>query len=738
MTVNDVSPPTVSVIIANHNGGRFIQDALASCLRQTLKTIEIIVIDDASTDDSVGRVGACALLDDRIRLIQLNGQHGPGGARNHGLATARGIWLAVLDSDDIMHPQRLSQLVEAAERRGAEIVADNQLLFDDARVQPSRILIDVSDLPEDGLISTVDYINSNRLFTRSMPLGYLKPLMLRSFLASNGIEYDPSLPIAEDYDLVLRLLLAGARFHVQPQVTYFYRRHSHSISHRLSKSTLLPMIRADDDLRTTRAAILDPSIRQALDRRLATIGRAIDFDTLVQELKARRWGRALRLCVRRPGVAALLVNPLRDRLTAAVRPGKRRPRPSGGDRRISLISRQRIIGTTNGSSAYLLSLCRTLVGAGYELELISPSPAMFGRWPFLRLDRSMDIFMSIHIRGAFRVGRFVFAKDVRIAGRAARGIAQRLLVRFHVGLGGVERKAPHAIAVPLTDADRLFISDRIGRSAFILADYVFLNEAVPFALQPRAANAVVMHDLFSRQDASGTVVLLDHAMEMSLLDLADTVIAIQAEEEEVVRRHLPAKHTILAPMAVSPVTEAEPGDDGRILFVGSNTVPNLDGIRWFLAHVWDGVLKLCPQAVLEIAGTCCGSLADLPANVTLLGRVDDLDDAYRRAGIVISPLRLGSGLKIKLIEAIGHGKAVVATTTTLQGVHDAVSPAVMHADSVADFTDALVGSLYDRAKRLRLGRQALAVAAARFSATACYRDLLDVVGTRILQTVDEP
>ena len=274
----------VSIVVANHNGGAFIEDALASATRQTVRDIEVIVVDDCSTDDSVSRVRALAARDGRIRLVQTTRRSGPGGARNLGLAIARGTWIAILDSDDLMHPQRLARLLGRA-ASGAEIVADNQMVFDQARRVPARPLLD--RLPPGGMVSVEGYIDSNRFFSGAVPLGYLKPLFLRSFMEEAGCRYDPSLAIAEDYDLVLRLLLAGARFRIEPQMTYFYRRHGQSISHRLSTATLLPMLAADRALRVGLAASPHHSreVVAALDRRRDTILQALDFERLVEALK---------------------------------------------------------------------------------------------------------------------------------------------------------------------------------------------------------------------------------------------------------------------------------------------------------------------------------------------------------------------------------------------------------------------------------------------------------------------
>ena len=241
-----------------------------------------------------------------------------------------------------------------------------------------------------------------------------------------------------------------------------------------------------------------------------------------------------------------------------------------------------------------------------------------------------------------------------------------------------------------------------------------------------------MHDLFFSQDPDRTVVLLDRDDEMALLDQADAVIAIQADEGGTVSRLLPHKQVILAPMAVAAVAGPQPGEDDTVLFVGSNTLPNIDGIAWFLREVWPALLDRRPRMQLRIAGTCCGSLPALPRNVVLLGRVDDLDQVYRDAGVVTSPLRLGSGLKIKLVEAMGRGKAVIATETTLQGVGEQVEGAVLRADTGAEFLAAFE-RLLDGAARSQLGARALDAAHRHFSPAACHGGLLDFVGRAGLQ-----
>ena len=171
-------PPVVSVIMANHNGAAYLADAIASVRRQSLSELELIVSDDASTDDSARIVGEAIAGDPRIRLVRSTQNSGPAAARNKALALARGDWIAVMDSDDLMHPDRLERLVEAAERDGADIAADDLVEFETDRVRR------LACSPANGRASPFwvdirDYIRLNMFYGPGPALGYLKPLFRR-------------------------------------------------------------------------------------------------------------------------------------------------------------------------------------------------------------------------------------------------------------------------------------------------------------------------------------------------------------------------------------------------------------------------------------------------------------------------------------------------------------------------------------------------------------------------------
>src|SRR5262245_29211267 len=208
--------PTVSIVMANYNGAAHLADAIRSAQSQSLRDLEIIVSDDASSDDSIAIATGLMAEDRRIRLVRGCHNAGPAAARNRALALAQGEWIAVMDSDDLMHPDRLTTLVEMARRDNADMVADNLVEFDTSGSKPPRLLLSGRWAQEPFWVEICRYIQFNHLYGRGPALGYLKPLFRKTILTGPTAYYDESLRIAEDYNLVLRLLYAGRRMRIYP------------------------------------------------------------------------------------------------------------------------------------------------------------------------------------------------------------------------------------------------------------------------------------------------------------------------------------------------------------------------------------------------------------------------------------------------------------------------------------------------------------------------------------------
>ena len=711
----------LSVVVANYNGAAHLDACLASLTRQTLDDLEIIVVDDASTDDSVAVISAWVRRDSRIKLLSNQGKKGPAGARNTGLAVAIGEWIGVVDSDDMVFARRFEQLIARAQADGADIAADDLLVFNDDDHRAWRFLKGARR-SQPTWVTAEDYLDENHMYSGTPNLGILKPVIRRGLLEAT--RYDEDLRIAEDFDLILRLLCAGARFRVYPDIHYLYRKHSASISHVLKGGDIERMKQSHTAL-AARITDLPAALRRAFERRYASLQTAAAFDDLITALKARSLAGAVRVALKNPAAAALLRLPVQariDRLFAA-RPAAPPARPS-----CCLISRQRIVGPTNGSSTYVLAIARAIRESGMDVHLLQPSPSLFGRQPVLALQPEMQVFSSILMRGAVALGRYRIVLNPAVFLAAARTILGRLAERFGWKPAFLQvQPAPYAIGGAWTNEDLLHVARHAPRLAdLVVFDYAFQTVASPYVLRDRPLRLTIMHDLFSSRDsqfaalgASDSVHTLGPAQEMRLLSGGDVTLAIQKEEAAHVAERLPHHRVLTAMMPVEPVAKAQPGEVDTLLFVGSNAAPNVDGLRWFIDEALPKVLARRPQVRVLVAGSVARDVHDVPPAVQMLGIVPDLAPLYARAAVVLSPLRAGSGLKIKLVEALAQGKAIVATSTTLQGISEETGDAVRVADTSDAFANAIVDLLEDADRRQALAEAALAAAATHFSFEAC-------------------
>ncbi len=158
-----MSDPRVSVVITTYNLGWCIEDTLRSVFDQTYANLEVIVVDDASTDDTAARVARYA---DRIKYIrhetnqgvQKNAEAGP--ARNTGIRASTGDYVAILDGDDLWEPDKIAAQVAAARRfPSAGLIVTDGVSFahEDGRVLRPTLLLDVNDrffgtLPDDAVV----------------------------------------------------------------------------------------------------------------------------------------------------------------------------------------------------------------------------------------------------------------------------------------------------------------------------------------------------------------------------------------------------------------------------------------------------------------------------------------------------------------------------------------------------------------------------------------------------------
>ncbi len=181
--------PRVSVVMTVHNGERFVREAAASVLAQTLADLELIVVDDASTDGTLRALGA--LHDDRLRLLPLPRNVGPFEAANAGLALARAPYLARLDADDLALPHRFEEQVRFLDRHDRV----GLLCAGCLRIDAEGGRLGLQEVPESDLairmrcLLAPPFVHSTSIWRRAL-----------------GFAYDGRLRVAGDYELWCRAL----------------------------------------------------------------------------------------------------------------------------------------------------------------------------------------------------------------------------------------------------------------------------------------------------------------------------------------------------------------------------------------------------------------------------------------------------------------------------------------------------------------------------------------------------
>lgn len=300
--------PLVSLLMVVRNGAAHIDAALTSARRQTLTAIEIIVVDDRSTDATPEIIRSHTARDPRVIAIRGHGR-GLAAVRNLSITAAAAPFAAVFDSDDILHPRHAENLLDLATRTGADLVASNMISF--SADTPPSLFASGEPWQSEGLIGHAQFVQTG-LFDRHMiQLGYLKPLFRIAALRHHSLVYDQRLRIGEDWDLVERALAAGLTYAYRPEPTYYYRRHAASTSFRWQSEDLVGLIAAERDRLEDKAG---DALELARRARLASLEDTLAHCEAVGHIKARHIGRALAQLLRRPRAVGLLVQSLREGL----------------------------------------------------------------------------------------------------------------------------------------------------------------------------------------------------------------------------------------------------------------------------------------------------------------------------------------------------------------------------------------------------------------------------------------
>lgn len=210
--------PIFSVVIPNFNYVRFLKQAIESVQAQTFSSLQLIVVDNFSTDGSSELVSS--IEDERIQLVQFANGGSIAAARNRGAEIAIGDYLAFLDSDDFWSPNKLEECFRVLET-GADFVY-HHLAIEGPKSTFGNEFVKARKLKGDALRDLL--VNGNAVATSSV---VLRASLFRSL---GGMNPSPELLGVEDYDAWLRVAGSGANMVAIPKILGGYRVHPGSTS----------------------------------------------------------------------------------------------------------------------------------------------------------------------------------------------------------------------------------------------------------------------------------------------------------------------------------------------------------------------------------------------------------------------------------------------------------------------------------------------------------------------------
>lgn len=188
------------------------------------------------------------------------------------------------------------------------------------------------------------------------------------------------------------------------------------------------------------------------------------------------------------------------------------------------------------------------------------------------------------------------------------------------------------------------------------------------------------------------------------LKRADWVVAIQEEEEKFFRGILPETVKTCTIGENMPVHEPYVAKTNNILFLGSFYVVNREGVKHFIDHIIPILKKSGIPFHVQLAGTICRHIPD-GEDYEKLGIIDDIDQAYENARLVINPVHVGTGLNIKTIEAVSKAKPLVSHSVGVRGL-STDHPFALVADDDQAYAEAILSLLKDDEKAMELSTNA--------------------------------
>jgi succinoglycan biosynthesis protein ExoO len=286
--------PKVTVIIPTYNSASFVGRAIRSVLEQSMDDLELLVVDDGSTDGTVDAL--TGFRDSRLRLIRHSSNRGQCEARNTGLRAARGEWIAALDNDDAWPRERLAKLVDLTRDYPEAMIGSDALICffkpDQGEIIPWKTVLEKAGLHPGRLYfpSLADFVKYGL---------DVKPIFRRSQQRDNAIFFNQQLRGHDWLYFLARLHAAGSYFVFLNEPLYYFSIRQESLSTRYG--TIVA------EAEGSRVLERFDWIDRATKREIARNRRHFRYRLIAAALRERLWAKALAHAVAAPWNLVFLI-----------------------------------------------------------------------------------------------------------------------------------------------------------------------------------------------------------------------------------------------------------------------------------------------------------------------------------------------------------------------------------------------------------------------------------------------
>jgi succinoglycan biosynthesis protein ExoO len=314
-----------SVIIPAYNVSNIVERAVRSAAAQMSPPLEILVVDDCSTDNTVEVVRALEQEIPPLRLLSTPANGGPAAARNVGLRAAKGDWIALLDADDAWKPGRLKRLSEVARATSADFVADNLVMWDAfADRQFKSAYYELAEPQK--LVTLLDVFRADDNFNFSKAtFSLMKPICRREFIVDHKLEYNEGMKVGEDFLFLTESLFNGAKVILIEEAYYIYSMPSGPSGRSPHSRTVYDigkLSKESERLRQKYGDRIDGSLKRAMDDYRKTMTLLHQSDVARNYRRSGQYAQYFAYLCARPELARRLVS------RAAMQIGKRMRRRS--------------------------------------------------------------------------------------------------------------------------------------------------------------------------------------------------------------------------------------------------------------------------------------------------------------------------------------------------------------------------------------------------------------------------